>query len=257
MSTKIELIDTHAHIYSSNLLNEIDEVIKRSQAEEITKIFMPNIDSTSIESMLEVETKYNHCKPMMGLHPCSVKANYKKELSLVKKWLEKRKFSAVGEIGIDLYWDTTFAQEQLDAYEFQINLAKDYGIPFVIHSRDALDLTISKVKELQDGSLSGIFHCFNGTVDQGRKILDLGFYLGIGGILTYKNSGVGDTIAQLPIEGMVLETDSPYLAPVPKRGKPNEPSYLSYICQKLADIKAISYKEAAFITTNNAKKIFE
>ena len=257
MSAKIELIDTHAHIYSSNLLEEISAVIDRSQSEGVTQIYMPNIDSNSIESMLQVEADFQHCQSMMGLHPCSVKDNYKDELALVKEWLTKRSFAAIGEIGIDLYWDKTFADEQFDAFEYQIHLSKEYDIPFVIHSREALDLTIAKVSDLQDGNLRGIFHCFNGTIDQGKAILDLGFYLGIGGVLTYKNSGVADTVAQLPISGMVLETDSPYLAPVPKRGKPNEPSFLAYICQKLADVKEMSFQEVALITTKNAKNIFE
>ncbi len=256
MNTNIKLIDTHAHIYSDELSENIDDIILRINEAGISDVFMPNIDSTTISAMLDLELKNNNFHAMMGLHPCYVKDEYKKELKIVDSWFEKRNFCAVGEIGIDLYWDKTHYKEQIQAFEYQISIAKNAKVPFVIHSRDSLDITIETVKKKQKGDLCGIFHCFNGTMDQANQIIDLGFYLGIGGVITYKNSGMDKVLENIPIKNIVLETDSPYLAPVPKRGKKNEPSYLTYICQKLSEIQSKSYEQVAEATSLNAKILF-
>jgi len=250
------IIDSHAHIYLSDFEEDLDDVIQRAKSEGVSNIYMPNIDSTTIDQMHRVEEKYSECKSMMGLHPCYVKENYKSELETVKNYVETRKYTAVGEIGIDLYWDKTFAEEQIKAFSYQIELAKDHGLGFVIHSRDSLDKTIELVSSCQDGSLIGIFHCFNGTVEQGKQIIDLGFYLGIGGVVTYKNAGVDNVVSQLPLSAMVLETDSPYLSPGPKRIKRNEPSRLSMVLDRLEMILDEDRNEISMATSRNCEKIF-
>jgi len=255
--TKVMFIDTHAHIFTKEFDDDRPEMVLRAKNNGVTDIFMPNIDSSTIEKMIEVEAQYEGCHAMIGLHPCDVKENYKDELKIMEQYLDKKPFAAVGEIGIDLYWDKTFADEQEKAFRFQINMARSAGIPFVIHSRDSLDLTIQIVTELQDGSLSGIFHCFNGTLDQAKRIMDIGFYMGIGGVLTYKNAGVDKVVAELPMDSLVLETDAPYLSPVPYRGKRNEPSFLVNIASKLAEIKGLSINEVAGITTVHAQSLFK
>lgn len=250
------MIDSHAHIYLSDFDEDIASVVKNARSVGVSTIYMPNIDSTTIERMHRVEDEFPGCKSMMGLHPCYVKENYKDELETVSSFLAQRKYAAVGEIGIDLYWDKTFFEEQKLAFEYQIELARDHGLGFVIHSRDSLDLTIETVASLQDGNLKGIFHCFNGTVEQGRQIIDLGFYLGIGGVVTYKNAGVDKVVSQLPLASMVLETDSPYLSPGPKRVKRNEPARLSLIMDKLEDIMTEDRAEIEKVTSENCKKVF-
>lgn len=250
------IIDSHAHIYLEEFDEDIEQVIDDANAVGVTEIYMPNIDSTSIDRMHSIEERYTNCKSMMGLHPCYVKENYKNELEIVAGHLRNRKYSAVGEIGIDLYWDKTFADAQFEAFRYQIELARDHEIGFAIHSRDALDDTIRIVTEMQDGNLKGIFHCFNGTVDQGKKIIDLGFYLGIGGVVTYKNAGVDKVVAQLPLSSMVLETDSPYLSPGPKRVKRNVPSRIPLIIDKLEDILEVDRDEIAKVTSANCGKVF-
>ena len=251
------LIDTHTHLYLKHFKEDIEATIERAQAEGIKKFYLPNIDSTSIGSMLELEKKFpNVCFPMMGLHPCSVKENYREELSTVKDWLDKRPFCAVGEIGIDLYWDKTFLDEQKKAFITQVGWAKELGIPVVIHARESLDILIDLVKKEKDDRLMGIFHCFTGNLEQARQIMNLGFYMGIGGVLTYKNSGLDKTVKDLPLDWLVLETDSPYLTPVPHRGKRNESAYIKIIAKKLAEVKGISVEEIAVTTTANGEKIF-
>jgi TatD DNase family protein len=217
---------------------------------------MPNIDESSMPDMLDVAAKYPFCYPMIGLHPCHVFADYKTVINNIWKFYDQYKFYGIGEIGIDLYWDKTYAKEQTDAFKWQISLAKESNLPFVIHSRDALDLTISAVEELQDGSLRGIFHCFGGDLTQANRIIDLGFLLGIGGVLTYKNSGLDTVISDIPLSHLVLETDSPYLSPVPFRGKRNEPGYILNVANKLAEIKHVPINEVATMTTANAKNLF-
>ena len=253
----MNLIDTHCHLYLEDFDADLPAVMERAHNEGVEKFYLPAIDSTVINRLLEVETRFpGKCLAMMGLHPCSVKENYEDELRLVEEWLARRKFSAVGEIGLDFYWDKTFVDQQYDAFRRQLLLARQYSLPVVLHSRDSLDESIELVKSMHDGSLSGIFHCFGGTLEQAQRITDMGFYLGIGGIITYKNAGLGPVLEQLPLDHIVLETDAPYLTPVPFRGKRNESSYLRYIIQKLADLKQLPVEQVAEITTRNAQKIF-
>lgn len=248
--------DTHAHIYSEEFKDDLEDILLSAQEKGIKDIYMPNIDSSSIEEMLRIAATYEGCHPLIGLHPCYVKENYKVELQIMEQYLEKYKFAGIGEIGIDLYWDVTFADEQMKVFRHQISMAGNAGLPFVIHSRESLDLTIDTVAELQNGSLTGIFHCFNGTAEQARRIIDIGFYMGIGGVITYKNAGVDKVVADVSLDHLVLETDSPYLSPVPYRGKRNECAYLLQIADKLAEVKGVGIKEIAQITTRNAQILF-
>ncbi len=252
------LIDTHAHLYAKQFDEDREEVLKRAEAVGIQRFYLPNIDSTSIEAMLELEATHpDKCFAMMGLHPCSVKENYEDELAIVEDWLGRRSFCAVGEIGIDLYWDKSLLEEQKDAFRRQIAWAKDLRVPIVIHARDALDIIIEIVKEEKDERLQGIFHCFGGTLEQAQAIMDLEFYMGLGGVLTYKKAALDEIVDNIPLDHLVLETDAPYLAPTPKRGKRNESAYMSFVAQKLADIKKMPLDEIAEITTKNALKVFE
>ncbi|MFZ1705185.1 MAG: TatD family hydrolase [Saprospiraceae bacterium] len=250
------LIDTHAHVYTDAFTEDLEKILEKAYEDGIEQIYMPNIDSAYITVLHEVEKKYPFCKAMMGLHPCSVGANYKEELAVVKQWINQRDYIAMGEIGIDLYWDKTFVVEQEVAFRQQLDWAKEKGWPVAIHSRDSLDLTISIVSEYAGDGFKGVFHCFNGDEDQAKKIMELQFYLGIGGVLTYKNAGLDKVVENLSLDYLVLETDSPYLPPVPYRGKRNEPAYLIDIAKKLADIKNISLEEIGATTTKNAKNLF-
>ncbi len=252
------LIDTHSHIYSDEFSSDIDEVIQNAYYKGVKKIVLPNIDSSSIKRLIDLSNSYPHiCYPLMGLHPTSVDADYKEELQAIEYWLEKQKFYGVGEIGIDLYWSKTFLDEQKDAFLHQIKLAKSKTIPIVVHVRNSFDEVYNIVKKEQDGTLTGIFHCFTGTGDEAKKIIDLGFLLGIGGVLTFKNSNLSKTITSVDLKNLVLETDSPYLSPVPKRGRRNESSYLIYTAQKLSEIYKIPVEEVAEITTINARNLFQ
>jgi len=207
--------------------------------------------------MLELEKKYpGQCFAMMGLHPCSVKEDYEQELAAVRKWLDKRSFAAVGEIGIDLYWDKTFFEQQKDAFLKQVHWAKELDLPIVIHSREATDIIIDLLAALPEGTARGIFHCFGGSPEQARRIIDLGFYLGIGGVVTFKKSGLDKTLAEIDLEHLVLETDAPYLAPTPYRGKRNESAYIYKVAEKIAEIKERELEEVAQITSRNADAIF-
>ncbi|HEX7905382.1 MAG TPA: TatD family hydrolase [Chitinophagaceae bacterium] len=251
------LIDSHAHIYLEQFSEDRSAMIGRAENEGIGEILLPAIDSSTHELMLELEALYPAiCRSMMGLHPCSVKQNFEDELSAVKSYLEKRAFAAVGEIGLDFYWDKTFTDQQYAAFHRQTEWALDYAIPVVIHSRNATDECIGVIAQHQKGNLKGVFHCFSGDADQAKQIIDLGFYLGIGGVLTFKNAGLDKVMMEIDLDRVVLETDAPYLAPVPFRGKRNEPSYLKYVVNKLAEIKNTSIEEVATITTANAKKLF-
>ena len=253
---KPQLIDSHCHLYLDAFTADIQDVIARAQAEGVNRFFLPAIDSQEHENMLNLEKAFPQCLPMMGLHPCSVKENYLDELAIVRDYLAKRKFWAVGEIGLDYYWDKTYIKEQEYALNQQIELALAFDLPVVIHSRAAIDDCIRVVSAHQDGRLRGIFHCFGDTEAHAKKIIDLGFLLGIGGVLTYKNSGLAATLASISLEHMVLETDAPYLTPVPFRGKRNESSYLKYIAEKLAEVKQTTAEEVANITSSNALKLF-
>ncbi|HEY6082156.1 MAG TPA: TatD family hydrolase [Chitinophagaceae bacterium] len=253
----MELTDTHAHLYADEFLADREEMMNRAFSNGVKKIFLPNIDNGSIPSLLELEANYpGRCFAMMGLHPCSVKENVEEELQTVEEWLRKRAFSAVGEIGLDFYWDLSFREQQLYAFRRQVDLAKQYRIPFVIHSRNATRECIDIVREKQDGSLKGIFHCFSGSEDEAKQVTELGFYLGIGGVVTFKNAGLDKLVEKTALPLIVLETDAPYLAPVPYRGKRNESSYLRLVAEKIAAIKQVSLEEVAAITTENAAKIF-
>lgn len=252
------LIDTHAHIYSEDFLHDVEDVLQRAYDNDVKKIILPNIDSGSVKRMLDLTDTYPHlCFPLMGIHPTSVAADYREELEAVEYWLGKRKFYGIGEIGIDLYWDRSFFTEQEDAFRYQLKLAKSNQLPVVIHVRDSFEETYAIVKEEQDGNLRGIFHCFSGTETDAKRIVDLGFLLGIGGVVTFNNSNLKDTLQNIPIENLVLETDSPYLTPVPKRGKRNESAYLVYVAQTIAKIYDLSVNEVAEITSDNARRLFK
>lgn len=255
----MEFIDTHTHLYSDQFKDDRDEAIKNAIEEGVAKFFLPNIDASSIEGMKELEKKYpGKCYAMMGLHPCSVGANYEKELAVVEQELAQRNFVAIGEIGIDLYWDKTFIKEQEDAFRRQIQWAKKYNLPIVIHCREAFDEILSILDDENDEQLSGIFHCFTGTVEQGQHILNYGnFKLGIGGVVTFKNAGLDKVVEQFSINDLVLETDAPYLAPAPFRGKRNESKYLPRVAEKLAEIFRLPLAKVAEITSNNALEIIK
>jgi len=251
------LIDTHSHLYVNSFRKDIDTVINRAVESGVGKIYLPAIDSAETESMLQLEKAYpNICFAMMGLHPCSVKENVESELIHVEEWLAKRKFCAVGEIGLDFYWDKTHLEQQYRSFRVQIEWALHYNLPIVIHTRNAMQETISIVNEYVSKGIRGIFHCFGDSYENARKIIDMGFYLGIGGVVTYKKSGLADVLTNIDLSHMVLETDAPYLTPEPFRGKRNESGYLKYIVEKLSQIKDVSPAEVARITTLNAEKIF-
>lgn len=250
-------IDTHCHLYLDEFKKDIKEVMNRAELQQVKKFYLPAIDSSQIDNMLALEEKFpGKCFAMMGLHPCSVKENYLEELIIVKSWFDKRKFAAVGEIGLDFYWDKTFTQQQFEAFRMQIEWSVQYNLPIVIHTRNAIQETIDVVREFVPRGVRGIFHCFGGSYQNAKEILDAGFYLGIGGVLTYKKSGLAEVLEKIDLSHMVLETDSPYLTPVPFRGKRNESSYLKYIAERLAQVKNVSVEEVAAITTANAEKIF-
>lgn len=253
----MKFVDTHAHIYADDFKEDLSEVMERSLEAGVDKIYMPNIDHTSIDAMLEVEHKYpQHCIATMGLHPCHVGKDFEKELYIVEDWLNKRKFVAVAEIGVDLYWDKTYREQQLVAFRQQIEWAKQFEIPIVIHSRNAFEETMEIVEELNDEKLTGIFHCFTGTAEEAKRILETGFYIGLGGVSTFKNAKMDQVIPDIDLEKIVLETDSPYLAPVPKRGKRNEPAFIPHIAQRIADYKQMPLEKVAEITTANAARIY-
>lgn len=252
------LIDTHTHLYLKEFDNDREEMLQRALEAGVSEFYLPNIDSTSIESMLLLEeTHPTMCHAMMGLHPCSVQENFEDELKVVETWLSNRLFPAIGEIGIDLFWDKTFVEQQIRAFRTQINWAKELRLPIVIHSRDSIDLIIDILKQEKDERLQGIFHCFTGTVEQATAVMSLGFSMGIGGVVTFKNSGLDVVVEKIPLEWLVLETDSPYLAPVPFRGKRNESAYVRIVAEKLAEVKAIDFETVANATTANAKKNFK
>jgi TatD DNase family protein len=253
----IQLIDTHCHLYGLEFAQDIRAVIERAENEGVQRFYLPAIDSEVIDAMLQLEQDFpGKCFAMMGLHPCSVKEDHQQELALVSEWLSKRPFKAVGEIGLDYHWDKTFIEEQKQAFHQQIEWALEYKLPIVIHSRESMADSIQIVKEHQKGSLRGIFHCFTGTLEEAQQVIDLGFYLGIGGVVTYKNTHLREVVKAVSLDHIVLETDAPYLSPVPFRGKRNESSYLKYVIEKIAEVKEIPVSEAAAITTKNAKKIF-
>jgi TatD DNase family protein len=253
----INLIDTHSHIYADDFDADRPDLIEKADKVGVIKILMPAIDSATHEPMLETERRFKDvCEAMMGLHPCSVKENYLTELDIAERHFAARKFIAVGETGLDFYWDLSFKDQQVEAFQRQIDWAAQLAIPVVIHSRNSTNECIDLIRKSQGGALKGVFHCFSGDLEQARQIIDLGFYMGIGGVVTFKNAGLDKVIGEIGLGNIVLETDAPYLAPVPFRGKRNEPSYISYVAKKVAEIKEISTEEVAAITTANAQKLF-
>ena len=253
----MKFIDTHTHLYEEQFDDDRDAMIQRAFDAGIEKMYMPNCDSSTIDGMLAIEKNWSgHCFPMMGLHPVYVKENYREEVAIVKDWLEKKKFFAVGEIGIDKYWDLTYLQQQKEAFALQTDWALQHDLPIVIHSRESTQDCIDIVKQKQNGALKGIFHCFSGTMDEAKQIIELGLLLGIGGVVTFKKSTLPEIIEAIDLQHFVLETDAPYLAPVPHRGKRNESGYIPLIAEKVAMIKNISIEEVAKITTRNAENIF-
>jgi TatD DNase family protein len=251
------LIDTHCHLYASEFDADRTLMIERAQHIGIQEFYLPGIDSEAIDGMLNLEKQYpNICFPMMGLHPCYVKDNYLQELNIVENWLKQRKFVAIGEIGLDFYWDKTFATQQQEAFEQQMQWALDYRLPIVIHTREAMQATIDAVKPFAKKGLKGIFHCFSGSYESAKEIIGMDFLLGIGGVVTYKNAGLSEVVGKLDLKHLVLETDAPYLSPVPFRGKRNESSYLEFVLKKIAEVKQITIEEVATITTQNAKELF-
>ncbi|MFV0553911.1 MAG: TatD family hydrolase [Mangrovibacterium sp.] len=251
------LIDTHAHIYAEEFETDRDIVIRRAIDEGVEKIFIPNVDSDSIEPLLElVDAHPQTCYPMIGIHPTSVNADYERELAMVKHWLQKRKFIAVGEIGMDLYWDKTFEEEQKLVFAQQIKWAKQYGLPIAIHNRDAFAETMTVLRANHFSELKGVFHSFSGSVEEATQVIELGFKIGVSGVVTFKNAGMDKVIAEIPLEHLVLETDAPYLTPVPFRGKRNESAYVRNIAQKIAELHQIDIHTVEEITTANALKTF-
>jgi TatD DNase family protein len=258
------LTDTHTHLYADEFAGDGDDLIRDAIGKGVERFFLPNIDSTSVNVLLALEKKFpENCFAMMGLHPCSVKENWRDEMNHVELLLAERKFAAIGEIGIDLYWDKTFVKEQEEVFRRQLLLSLKYDLPVIIHSRESfeeiyailLDENKAAVSR-NDKPLRGIFHCFTGDADQAQRAIQLGFFLGVGGVVTFKNSGLDKTLESISLKHLVLETDAPYLAPVPFRGKRNEPAYIIKVAGKLASIKNCTVEEVANITTQNSKTIF-
>ncbi len=250
------MIETHAHIYDNAFVNDREEMLNRAFEIGISEIWMPNCNSETIKGMMELVGKNPiQCLPMIGLHPCYVKEDFEKELYIVEEWLNKEKFIAIGEIGMDLYWDKTFVKQQEEAFLTQCSFAKKHNLWIDIHSRNAFWDTVALIEKNADSNLKGIFHCFTGTLEEAQKAIELNFLLGVGGVATFKNGGLDKVLPFIDLKHIVLETDSPYLAPVPYRGKRNEPVYLQIIAQKVADLMQVSIETVIQQTTLNAKKL--
>lgn len=250
-------IDTHAHLYLKQFDEDIDAVIQRALDAKVQKIFLPNIDSSTTKLMFGLCDKYPEiCFPMMGLHPCSVKENFEEELEHILEVKKNTKIFGVGEIGIDLYWDKSFEAQQIVAFKRQIEWAKEWKLPIVIHSRESLHLTIEIVEEMHDENLTGVFHCFTGDLEQAKRIEAMGFYMGVGGVSTFKNGGMDKTLPEIPLEFLILETDAPYLAPTPFRGKRNESSYIPNIANRVAELKSIGLEKVEEVSSVNAQSLF-
>ena len=250
-------VDTHSHIYSEEFSSDRNEVIVNALKSGVNTIILPNIDSSTIKPMLDLaDSGPNMFIPLIGLHPTSVKEDFKKELEIMEYWLNKRNFLGIGEIGIDLYWDKTFINEQTEAFRIQIGWAKKAGIPIVIHVRDSFPEVFEVIEKEKDESLRGVFHSFTGNLEQADKVIELGFKIGVGGIVTFRNSGMDEVVKQISLQHIVIETDSPWLAPVPYRGKRNESAHVALIADKIASLHEISLEEVGRITTHNAKQLF-
>jgi TatD DNase family protein len=256
----MKFIDTHSHLYSNQFDADRTQVVNNAIANGVSTILLPNISSKYTKGMLALCAEFpNNCYPMMGLHPCDVsEENYMHEIAHVEEELEKRKYIAVGEIGLDLHWDKSTLEIQKKAFIHQVKLAKKHKLPIAIHVRESFAEAIELIEKLNDENLRGVFHCFTGNIDDAQRVINLGgFYLGIGGVLTFKNSGLDKTISKIDLQHLILETDGPYLAPTPFRGKRNESKYIVNIAEKLAEVHKISIEKVAEITTENAKKLFE
>jgi len=254
----MKLIDTHSHIYSEAFDEDIAEVIQRAKDANVGQIFLPNIDSESILPMFKLVKAYpGFCLPMMGLHPTSVKENYAEELVICKKWLDKEKFIAIGEIGIDLYWDKSLLKQQQQVFDEQLKWAIERELPVVIHARESFFEIFEVLESYKTSNLKGVFHSFTGNLEQANKAIDMGFLLGLNGILTFKNSGLDKLVKEIDTKYLILETDSPYLAPTPKRGKRNESAYVVLVAEKMAEIHNLSLEEVTEITSRNAQHLFK
>ncbi len=253
----MKFIDSHAHIYLPQFEKDLEDVIRLSKEAGIAKIFMPNVDLETIDLMLGIESKYpDYCIPMMGLHPCSVTGQYDKVLDTVYEWLKKRSFAAIGEIGLDLYWDKSYYREQVKVLNKQLDWAHELELPVVIHCRETMQETLKLIEKRSDQKLRGVFHCFIGNIEEARRVVDAGFYLGIGGVATFKNGGLENVIRKIALEKLLLETDAPYLTPEPFRGKRNDPSKLPYIAAKIAKVKGCTVDKVAEVCTENTLRVF-
>lgn len=258
----MNFIDTHAHLYSEEFSQDIDQVILRAKKENITKIILPNIDSLSIEPMLSLCEKDTCFYPALGLHPTSIDANFEKELSTIKTFINKTKIYAIGEIGIDLYWDKTFINEQITAFEAQVKWAIELDLPLIIHVRKGFEQTFASLNKLKENlktkekKYSGVFHCFSGDKNQAKKAIEMGFKIGVGGVVSFKNASLAEIVKDLDLKDILLETDAPYLSPVPFRGKRNESSYIPLIANQIAKIKDVGIEEVALTTTQSTLETF-
>ncbi len=251
-------IDTHTHLYLREFREDRDKVVKFALDKGIQKMLLPNVDGRTINAMHSLADKFpDHCLPMIGLHPGSVKNGYKEEIGQIIKLLGKRKYWGIGETGIDLYWDKTYSEQQKESFIDHINLAKEHRLPLIIHARNSFDEIFSIMDREHDDTLKGVFHAFTGNAEQAGRIIDYGFKLGIGGIVTFKNSELDSVVKIIDLQHIVLETDAPYLAPVPKRGKRNEPAYLLHTAEKIAEIHNVPIETIAEITTQNASSLFD
>ena len=249
----MQLTDTHAHIYADSFNADREAMLQRTFAAGVGRVFMPNIDHNSIDGMLALEQQYpQHCFAMMGLHPCYAVADFERQLQVVEGWLQRRKFIAIGEIGLDYHWSTEFAAQQREAFRIQVGWAKQYKQPIVIHCRNSFRETVELLQDIGTEGVTGIFHCFTGNLEEAKTAIGMGFLLGIGGVSTFKNGGLDKVLPHVDLRHLVLETDSPYLAPVPHRGKRNETGYLPVIARRVADLMQVSVEEVAEITTQNA-----
>lgn len=253
----MELIDTHSHLFTKHFSNDLAEVVGRARAAGLVKVLLPNIDASTMAAVhATAATDPSLFGTMMGLHPCDVREDWQVEIEAIRTELFRGGHVAVGEIGLDMYWDKTTIGRQTEAFVMQLRWAKEMGLPVAVHCRDAYSQVIESIGAEQDGSLQGVLHCFTGNIDQAKSILDLGFYLGIGGVVTYRNGGLDAILPHIPLDRLLLETDSPYLAPVPHRGKRNESAYMIYVAQRVADILGTTTEEVARVTTANARRLF-
>lgn len=250
-------VDSHTHLFLESFSDDRDAVIERALKKGVTKMLLPNIDVKTIPSLYELSDKYSgHCFPMMGLHPTSVKEDYREQLRIIEAELNAKDFVAIGETGIDLFWDGTYLEEQKDAFKTQIRWAKNKELPIVIHSRESFNEIFELLDEALEYGQTGVFHSFSGNIEQAEKALSYGFYIGINGIVTFKNNNIEHIVGEIPIERILLETDAPFLSPMPYRGKRNESSYLSFIAEKISEIHKLSIEQVAAITTSNALNLF-